>query len=88
MCSFSCVRFPPAPDAPRNSSRVGRSAPWVMLDEIVGMTPAEVAEVVQSYPLLLTVAAEHARAVVRWLSDRAGLSPKQVQFGRLLQLFV
>ncbi|CAM9147774.1 unnamed protein product, partial [Hapterophycus canaliculatus] len=67
-----------------SSSSFRRSAPWVMLDKVVGMTPAEVAEVVRSYPLLLTVAAEQARSVVRWLADRVGLSQKQ-QMKRVLK---
>lgn len=53
------------------------SAPWVLLEE-VGMKRAEVAAIVTSYPHSLTIPANHARPVVRWLSDRAGLSPKQV----------
>ena len=48
-----------------------------MLEEI-GMIPGEVAAVVMRYPLLLTVAAEDARAATRWLKGRAGLSAKQV----------
>ncbi|CAN0377988.1 unnamed protein product, partial [Ectocarpus sp. 12 AP-2014] len=45
------------------------SAPWVMLDRKgVGMKADEVAAVVRSYPLLLTVGAGQARSVVNWLT--------------------
>ncbi|CAN0368753.1 unnamed protein product, partial [Ectocarpus fasciculatus] len=55
------------------------SAPWVMLDrEGVGMKADDVAAVVRSYPLLLTVDAGQARSVVNWLTRRAGLSSKQM----------
>ncbi|CAM9429195.1 unnamed protein product [Ectocarpus sp. 12 AP-2014] len=55
------------------------SAPWVMLDRKgVGMKADEVAAVVRSYPLLLTVGAGQARSVVNWLTRRAGLSSKQL----------
>lgn len=50
-----------------------------MLDrDGVGMKADEVAAVVRSYPLLLTVDAGQARSVVNWLTRRAGLSSKQV----------
>ena len=61
----------------RNTMGGDLSAPWVLLEE-VGMKRAEVAAIVTSYPHSLTIPAKHARPVVRWLSDRAGLSPKQV----------
>lgn len=54
------------------------SAPWVLLEE-AGMKPAEVAAMVTSYPALLTIPANRASPVVRWLSLRSGLSSKQVR---------